>query len=144
MKDQKEQAKKVADEVADRSREIWLAGLGLFSAIEEQGSKLFNEFRERGEDFVKEGEKIEKKGIEYGKEIKDGLEQRFEETRTFVEDKVSQAMDAMGFNGGGRKADVEDLTAKVDHLTKTVEELTKQLKKEKKTATKKKSTRKKS
>ncbi len=45
------------DELAERGREIWLAGLGALSMVEEQGVKLFNNLVEKGEVWEKEGRK---------------------------------------------------------------------------------------
>ncbi len=45
------------DELADRGREIWLAGLGALSMVEEEGVKLFTSLVEKGEKWEKEGQK---------------------------------------------------------------------------------------
>ena len=45
------------DDLAERGREIWLAGLGALSMVEEEGVKLFNNLVEKGEQWEKEGRK---------------------------------------------------------------------------------------
>ena len=45
------------DELAERGREIWLAGLGALSMVEEEGVKLFNTLVSKGEAWEKEGRK---------------------------------------------------------------------------------------
>lgn len=37
------------------SREIWLAGLGVFSTIDKEGTRLFSKFVERGRNVVEDG-----------------------------------------------------------------------------------------
>lgn len=38
--------------ISKTSREIWLAGLGIFSTIDKEGTKVFNRFVERGRELV--------------------------------------------------------------------------------------------
>ena len=38
----------IQDDVVERSRDIWFAGLGAFATIEEEGSKFFNNLVEKG------------------------------------------------------------------------------------------------
>ena len=39
-------------ELADRGRDVWLAGLGALATVEEEGSKLFARLVERGKEYA--------------------------------------------------------------------------------------------
>lgn len=115
---------KFQGELSEKSRDIWLAGLGVFSVAEEEGSKLYKDFLERGKDLVKRGEDIEKKGKDFAKEGQKEVTERVDDAIKFVEERFNTAMDSIGFTS---KDEVKDLSAKVDKLTATVENLTKKL-----------------
>ena len=51
VKETKEATQNVQEVITEKAREIWLAGLGVFSTVEEEGSKLFNKFLENGKEL---------------------------------------------------------------------------------------------
>lgn len=65
--------------ISKTSREIWLAGLGIFSTVDKEGTKMFNRFVERGREMV------EKNG-----EPKMAAKKNGEPAPTYVSEKVDQ------------------------------------------------------
>ena len=118
-----QETKNTQDELKDKAREIWLAGLGLFSSAEEEGTKLFNQFLDKGKELMKKGEEIEKKGKE-----KLNLESTLDDISSFMKDKLNTAFETIGVS---THSEVKDLTEKVDKLTASVAELAEKLEKSK-------------
>lgn len=115
----KEKTQNAQDVVSEKAREIWLAGLGIFSTIEEEGSKLFNNFMEKGKELENKGEEFEKRAKEKAEKLPS-----LEEIGKFVEDKVNVAFGKIGITS---QNEVSDLSSKVDKLTDTVEQLVKKM-----------------
>ncbi|HKJ31381.1 MAG TPA: phasin family protein [Balneolales bacterium] len=114
------------DEVSSRSRDIWLAGLGAFATIEEEGSKFFN-------NLVDRGKKREKKSKEQLDEVYKKIEEsqkdvssRLEETMDMIEKKFEGVLDRMGVP---TRNEVHDLMKKVDKLSDRVDTLSKNMEK---------------
>ncbi|MFQ5584606.1 MAG: phasin family protein [Calditrichia bacterium] len=124
-------------EIRDKGREIWLAGLGVFSTVEEEGAKLFNKFIEKGKELEKKGENIEKKAREkvgeFEKKAKDTVDSlgTFDDLANFVEEKLSGAFEKIGVSSS---AEVKELSEKVDKLSDKVAALMEKLEEEKKAA----------
>ena len=108
--------KNVQDNITDKAREIWLAGLGVFSTIEEEGEKLFNKMKEKGQEMEGKGEKLQKKA----KEKLDELPNPF----TYVEGALNTAFEKFGV---ASHKEVHELTEKVDKLTEIVAVLAKKI-----------------
>lgn len=122
----KDAGKNFQEEVSEKSREIWLAGLGLFSTAGEEGKRVFNELVNKGDDLVKKGEEFEQKSIEYSRERRTELEKQVRSTLKTVEEKFEGAIDALGLNRNDDKA-VKELSDKVDQLTAVIADLNKRL-----------------
>ncbi len=110
---------KIQGEVTDKAREIWLAGLGIFSTVEEEGAKLFNKFLEKGKELEAKGEALEKKAKDKVSSIS-----TLDDVSKFVEEKVNLALETMGISS---HAEVRQLSEKVDKLAANVEILAKKL-----------------
>jgi poly(hydroxyalkanoate) granule-associated protein len=115
---------KFQDEVSSRSRDIWLAGIGAFSTIEEEGTKFFN-------NLVDKGKKREKKSKEQLDEVYKKLEKsqkdvssRLEDTMDMIEKKFEGVLDRMGVP---TRKEVKGLIDKVDKLSDRVERLSKKM-----------------
>lgn len=117
MKIDKATLNKLQEEMTEKTREIWLAGLGVFSAAEEQGSKLFKDFVEKGEEMVKKGEKLEKKGLQFSGEKKKEIAGKVDEVSSYLEEKLNSAMAAVGIS---TRNEVKELSDKVDRLADSV------------------------
>ena len=80
------QAKSVrAIPVIDSAKEIWFAGLGAFSVVQQEGGKLFGQGTRLFDKLVAEGSRMEKESINRAEktvdEIKTDVEKRLEGVR---------------------------------------------------------------
>ena len=118
--------------VEEYSRKIWLAGLGVYSKIDTDGSKLFDT-------LVKDGEKAEKLAKEAGHKVAEGVKSSTSSARSRVEDVKDLALEKWGeleeaFDkrlnsaitrlGVPSREEVKALHAKVETLTRHIEKLT--------------------
>ncbi|MFJ4143323.1 phasin family protein [Pseudomonas sp. NPDC089734] len=119
-------------EVEKYSRQIWLAGLGAYSKISNDGSKLF-------ETLVKDGEKAEKqtkaeaeKQLDTVKgtakaaksrvgDVKDLALGKWNELESAFDKRLNSAISRLGVPS---RNEVQALHAKVDQLTRQIEQLT--------------------
>ena len=124
MAEKKEPFKELQEQVAEKSRDIWLAGLGMFSTIEEEGAKLFNDFVAKGQEMVEKGKKFEKKGVEFSSEKGKEVSGKIDDVVHYIENKLNATMETIGFSS---QKEVKDLTDKVDKLTEAVAALTKKV-----------------
>jgi len=110
--------------VAKTSREIWLAGLGVFATIDKEGTKMFNKFVERGREIA-EAEKAAKMNGEpsptYVSEKKDQLANeiysRLENAAGYVRRKINELSEPAKDTS---RDEISTLTDKVDRLTAAV------------------------
>jgi len=122
------QSESLQDELTERGREVWLAGLGALATVEEEGTKLFNRLVDRGQEFEDERrselEEATEKVREQGDEALTQLEEASEETQSVVSESVNAALERFGVP---TQAEVDDLADKVDHLSQQVENLAQSL-----------------
>ena len=116
------------DELTERGREVWLAGLGALATVEEEGTKLFNRLVDRGQEFEEERRAKIEEATETVREQSDEalaqLEEAGEETQSALASSVSAALERFGVP---TQKEVDDLADKVDHLSKQVENLAEHL-----------------
>ncbi len=116
------------EELAERGREIWLAGLGALSMAEEEGVKLFNSLVEKGETWEKEGRKHLSTAKKKLDEAKGKVGTAVEEAAakgskiTNLDDKILAALETtvekvLERLGVPTHAEVKDLASKVEHLS---------------------------
>lgn len=116
------------EELAERGREIWLAGLGALSMAEKEGVKLFNSLVEKGETWEKEGRKHLSTAKKKLDEAKGKVETVVEEAAakgskiTNLDDKILTAVETtvekvLERLGVPTHAEVKDLASKVEHLS---------------------------
>jgi poly(hydroxyalkanoate) granule-associated protein len=114
------------------SREIWLAGLGVFSTIDKEGTKLFNKFVERGRELVENGKTMaaKKNGEPAPTFIGDKVDQfthdvlnRLDDAAQYVQKKIFRT----GEPETASRSEFQDLTEKVDKLTASVATLVQKL-----------------
>ncbi|MFV3016474.1 phasin family protein, partial [Pseudomonas sp. KHB2.9] len=111
--------------VEEYSRKIWLAGLGVYSKIDSDGSKLF-------ETLVKDGEKAEKltkstvgKKVDAAKASAGSAKSSISETWNKLEETFDKRLNsAISRLGVPSRAEVKALHSKVETLTKQIEKLT--------------------
>lgn len=135
MAGEKDKIKELQGEVSEKSREIWLAGLGVFSTVEEEGEKLFKKFVEKGKELEEKGETFEKRAKERVDSVTAFVEEKTgqltkevsklgETVPTYIEDKLKSALNKFGASS---QSQVKELNDKVDQLTEKVHELIKNL-----------------
>ncbi len=111
-------------DLRDNAHQIWLAGLGALQAAEEEGSKLFKNLVERGEEY-------QNLGRERFDEVKDKVEDaagkardQAETTMGKLEHKIDDAVTAaLGRVGVPSRDEIATLTQRVEELTAVVEKL---------------------
>ena len=117
------------DDVKSYARKIWLAGLGAYTKVGQEGSEYFQE-------LIKAGQVVEKKGKKVVAEKLEAANAEIVEVKSEVStfkgrvevqlDKVEKAFDtrvasALNRIGIPSKHDVETLSAKLDELTALLE-----------------------
>lgn len=119
------------NELTERGRDVWLAGLGALATVEEEGTKLFNRLVDRGQEFEEERRAKLEEATEKARKQRDEaiaqLEEAGEETQSVLSDSVSSALERFGVP---TRKEVDDLAAKVDHLSQQVEKLAENLSEE--------------
>ena len=115
--------------VEDYSRKIWLAGLGAYTKVGQEGSEYFQELIKAGQTVEKKGKKAVTEKLEAANAEIDEAKGEVSSFKGRVEvqlDKVEKAFDsrvasALNRIGIPSKHDVETLSAKLDELTALLE-----------------------
>ncbi len=116
--------KKEKHEWNERAKEIWLAGLGALSAVEEEGSKLFRTLVDRGASY-------EKKRKEQLDELWDEVSERYEKTGSKINESFDKTEERIEKNfksiisglGIPTRREIEELSNKVDALNKKLDSM---------------------
>ncbi|MED7665856.1 phasin family protein [Pseudomonas moraviensis subsp. stanleyae] len=116
-------------DVKSYARKIWLAGLGAYTKVGQEGSEYFQELIAAGQTVEKKGKKaVSEKLLAANAEIDDAATQvsSFKGRVEVQLDKVEKAFDnrvasALNRIGIPSKHDVEALSAKLDELTALLE-----------------------
>lgn len=112
------------DELSERGREVWLAGLGALATVEEEGTKLFNQLIDRGQEFEEERREEIKEVADKARDQRDEalsqIEEIGEETQSTLTETVNTALERFGVPS---QTEVDRLADKVDTLSQQVEEL---------------------
>jgi len=116
-------------DVKSYARKIWLAGLGAYTKVGQEGSEYFQELVAAGQTVEKKGKKaVSEKLLAANAEIDDAATQvsSFKGRVGVQLDKVEKAFDnrvasALNRIGIPSKHDVEALSAKLDELTALLE-----------------------
>ncbi|HMB89825.1 MAG TPA: phasin family protein [Rhodothermales bacterium] len=122
----------IPEDVMDRARDIWLAGLGALSSVEEEGAKMFSNLVKKGEAWEKAGRKQlgaakAKLGEAYEKveETVEDVASKSVKTTKGLDDKMAASVEAsvekvMQRLGVPTRAEVKDLAGKVETLSARV------------------------
>ena len=117
-----------SDEIKRNSNKIWLAGLGAYAMMEEEGRETFDRLVEKGLELEKENSR----GQQVASDSKlDELKSKANQTM----DRIERAFDlrvssALGRLGISRKSDLDLLHEKIDRLATALEQMTRELDKE--------------
>ncbi|PRA58454.1 MULTISPECIES: phasin family protein [Pseudomonas] len=117
------------NEVKSYARKIWLAGLGAYAKVGQEGSEYVQELIKSGQAVEKKGKKVVGEQLEAANTQIDNVKGEVVSLRERVEvqfDKVERAFDTRVANALNRvgiasKHDVETLSAKLDGLTALLE-----------------------
>ncbi len=110
----------VSPEMRESAHKIWLAGLGALAKAEEEGTKLFNNLVEAGEEFETRGKKrlrLVKGKIE---KARDKAESTLDKLGDSFDDKVAAAVQRLGVPS---RDEIQRLTKRVEELTTKVDQL---------------------
>jgi poly(hydroxyalkanoate) granule-associated protein len=116
-------------DVKSYARKIWLAGLGAYAKVGQEGSEYFQELIKAGQTVEKKGKKAVTEKLEAANAEIDEAKNEVSSFKGRVEvqlDKVEKAFDtrvasALNRIGIPSKHDVETLSAKLDELTALLE-----------------------
>ncbi|WP_338800593.1 phasin family protein [Pseudomonas sp. RSB 5.4] len=116
-------------DVKSYARKIWLAGLGAYAKVGQEGSDYFQELIKAGQTVEKKGKKVVTEKLEAANAEIDEAKDEVSSFKGRVEvqlDKVEKAFDsrvasALNRIGIPSKHDVETLSAKLDELTALLE-----------------------
>jgi poly(hydroxyalkanoate) granule-associated protein len=103
----------LGENLLETSRNVWLAGLGIFARMEEESRELFDSLVEKGKKFESE----QKKGFDKTSKDVKKMGDKFQHT---MEDTVTGALKRFGVPS---RKDVQELTARVEELSKKLEKL---------------------
>ena len=125
----KDDAPGTLGEVRGYARKIWLAGIGAYARVGQEGSEYFNELVKAGEGVEKRGKKRIDKELDAANNQLDEATQEVSRVRGKVEvqlDKIEKAFDARVARGLNRlgipsKHDVEALSIKLEQLHELLE-----------------------
>ena len=116
-----------ADDIKRNSNKIWLAGLGAYSMMEEQGSDGFEELVSKGQTFER---------LNHTKEIEVATDSRLDELKVRANqtmDRIERAFDmrvssTLGRLGISLRSDLDLLNDKIDRLSAALDKIAQELK----------------
>jgi len=116
------------NELTERGREIWLAGLGALSRVEEEGDKVFNTLVDRGRDYEDKRRRQIDDATSSLKKRQDALtsdvSQRIDDATKTVEDVVNRTVNStLGRIGVPTRHEVQGLSDKVGELSRKLDAL---------------------
>jgi poly(hydroxyalkanoate) granule-associated protein len=125
----------LTEELSERGRDVWLAGLGALVMAEEESTKLYNTVLERGkklgdesvtlfDDLVKRGRKIEQEGL---KRIDDTVGEVSDTQKKYTQQLENIFENVLERFGVPTRAEVKELSGKVNALSAKVDALVKVL-----------------
>jgi poly(hydroxyalkanoate) granule-associated protein len=124
-----DEANGTLSEVKQYARKIWLAGLGAYSKVNQEGSEYVRELIKTGEQVEKEAKKAVNEKLEAANSEIDSVrgevsgvvgrvEHRIDRIETAFDRRVAKALNRVGIPS---KRDVDALSAKLDELTALLE-----------------------
>lgn len=115
-----------SDEIKRNSNKIWLAGLGAYAMIDEQGRDSFERLVEKGLELEKENSARVQPLVADSKldELKSRANQTMDRIERAFDLRVSSALGRLGIS---RKSDLDLLHDKIDRLAAAIEQMTHEL-----------------
>ena len=114
--------------VKDSAQQIWLAGLGAFSRVQEEGSKVFEALTKEGLAIQRRtqeaaGEKMAEassKMSNMATDIQSKAGHQWDKLENIFEERVAKALNKLGVPSA---RDVEALAARIDELNQSVQKM---------------------
>jgi len=104
----------------ESANEIWLAGLGAFNFVGEEGSRMFQELVEKGREFQEEHEDGRiSRFTERAMGLKEDAKNVLSKVTTPIEDGLSATMQRLGMP---TRTEIVKLTHRVEELTRIVQQ----------------------
>lgn len=125
-KEEKTALTKFQTEVSERSRDIWLAGLGAFATVEEEGNKFFNTLVTKGKEREEKGRKQIDKVYDKVRKSRDDFSEQVKDLAHSIDTRFEAVLDRVGIP---TRKEVEELMNKVDKLSTQVHKLSENLEK---------------
>ena len=124
--------KDLPDEVTGRAREIWLAGLGALSRLEQEGDKVFQSLVERGKDYEDKRSQQLQEATENLRKQQESLthdvSKRLDDATQSVEKAVSDTLSGtLGRIGVPTRDEVRGLSRRVGELSEKLDALSQML-----------------
>ena len=121
--------KDVVNQVRANARDVWLAGLGAFAAMQKEGTKVlattqtesvkvFNALVNQGKDLEARAKKV---AVKQAEAVSDKTTQAIDKLEQVFQDRVSRSLNRLGVPTND---DVKALTHRVEELTKSITALT--------------------
>jgi poly(hydroxyalkanoate) granule-associated protein len=118
----------LAGSVKDSAQQIWLAGLGAFSRVQEEGSKMFEALAKEGLAMQRKtqqtaGEKMAEassKMTHMASDLQSKAGQQWDKLENIFEERVVKALNKLGVPSA---SDIEALTARIDELNKNLQKM---------------------
>ena len=116
------------DELVDRGRDVWLAGVGAWAAVGEEGAKVFDELVAKGKKWEEKGRKQLGKTIETLSAKQDEVSEKVGAATTQLDARLSDTLEesleaVVKRLGVPTRAEVKSLTDQVQALSAKVETL---------------------
>ena len=119
----------VVNQVRANARDVWLAGLGAFAAVQKEGTKVltttqtesvkvFNALVNQGKDLEARAKKV---AVKQAEAVSDKTTQAIDKLEQVFQDRVSRSLNRLGVPTND---DVKALTHRVEELTKSITALT--------------------
>jgi poly(hydroxyalkanoate) granule-associated protein len=116
--------KALSQDLVEKGREVWLAGLGALSSVGDEGTKLFNQLVSRGRELEAEGRQRINALVDELSHRQQEVKERVEQSFSKLEDEVSGLVEkTMARLDVPSRSEIQELTAKVNQLAEQVEHL---------------------
>ena len=120
----------VITDVKHYARQIWLAGLGAYARVEQEGADYFKELVKSGEGIENKGRKLVTEQVEAANDsvkssvtsVKGKVEVQLDKVEKAFDSRVASALNRIGIPS---RQDVEALSAKLDELSAVLERVAK-------------------
>ena len=128
MSDDNKAEPPLGSSVKDSAQQIWLAGLGAFSRVQEEGSKVFEALTKEGQAIQRRtqeaaGEKMAEassKMTNMATDIQSKAGQQWDKLENIFEERVAKALNKLGVPSA---RDMEALAARIDELNQSLQEM---------------------